>query len=366
MGGRIEQNSWNSGFDVVSDAVCIVDREGKILRCNEAMAELVSKPSTEIVGTPCHEALNCNHLMLDSCPTRRMLQTERRESSVIENPAGQLPVIVEPLRDCHGEVAGALHVVALSSSQSSVGEVSNLYGDRLCRLGLLAGTLAHDFGNLLSGIMCHAELTLMHIEQDHSCRQSIDQIRLAAQRAIELTHDLVEQHQLLDRPEKTKALALPDILDEVVRMIAVRVPDKISLQRGVSDDVPPIMGDSAQIRRLITNLALNAIESIEGKGSVTIRCEISNIDKKFISSCFKAIDLSPGPYVVLETVDTGKGMDEQTIANAFLPYSSSKSSKRGLGLASVLQVVRNHRGALHVISQPGKGTSIKVLFSPAI
>lgn len=365
MSGSIEQTSWHTAFDVVTDAVCILDPSGKILRCNGAMEQLVAKPSCDIVGTPCHESLNCNHLMLESCPARRMLETKRRESSIIQNPAGDLPVIVEPLRDCSGEVAGALHLVALPACKPSVGEVSNLYGDRLCRLGLLAGTLAHDFGNLLSGIMCHAELTLMHMESDHSCRESVDQIRLAARRAIELTHALVEQQQLLESPVRMEKLNLPDIVDEIVRLIAVRVPDGISLQRSVADDIPDITGDPAQIRRLVTNLSLNAIESIENNGVVTIRCEIKHVDEQLIASCLRAGDLSPGPYVVLEVLDTGKGMDEQTIADAFLPFSSSKSAQRGLGLASVLQVVRNHLAALQVVSQPGKGTSMKVLFSPA-
>ena len=127
--------------------------------------------------------------------------------------------------------------------------------------------------------------------------------------------------------------------------------------------------DATQIRQVVMNFIINASEALRGDvGRVTLRTGIVHADHAYLESCYTREDLDEGEFALLEVSDDGIGMDLETATRIFDPFFTTKSEGRGLGLAATLGIVRSHRGAIRVESQPGNGTTIQVLLplvSPA-
>jgi signal transduction histidine kinase len=127
-----------------------------------------------------------------------------------------------------------------------------------------------------------------------------------------------------------------------------------------------VEGDSTQLRQVIMNLVTNASEALrDDPGRVVVRTGLMSADVAYLTGALGGRDLDEGDYVYLEVSDTGEGMEEGTRKRIFEPYFSTKSTGRGLGLASVVGIVRGHRGAIKLVTAPGRGTTFRVLLSPA-
>lgn len=127
-----------------------------------------------------------------------------------------------------------------------------------------------------------------------------------------------------------------------------------------------VQADAAQIEQVLRNLILNAAEAIgEGGGTITVRTRRLFADRAALAEAHSPPDIAEGNYAVLDVMDTGHGMDEATQARIFDPFFSTRFTGRGLGLAAVLGIVRAHRGAIRVESQPGRGSTFTVLLPAA-
>ncbi len=231
-------------------------------------------------------------------------------------------------------------------------------------LGVLAGGIAHDFNNLLMGILGNADLALMDLAPESPARQSILAIETAAKKAAELSRQMLAYS---GRGKFTvKRLGLPKLVQEMVHLLRTSISKKAVLKLELTNDIPPIEADAAQIRQVLLNLVLNASEAIESvSGVISIRTGALDCDRQYLKETFLADDLKEGTYSYIEISDTGMGMDRQTIARVFDPFFTTKFTGRGLGLAAVLGIVRGHGGAINVYSEPGRGTTVKLLF-PAV
>lgn len=231
-------------------------------------------------------------------------------------------------------------------------------------LGVMAGGIAHDFNNLLVGVLGNAGLALSHLPQDSQAVEYLERIELAAQRAAELTNQMLAysgRGSFMVQPINLSALT-----QEMGRLLAVSVSKKAVLQYDCLPDLPLIEGDKAQLQQVLMNLIVNASEALgDARGVISIRTRMIPVDRAYLAGTYYADDLTEGLYIALSVSDTGCGMDAETVARIFDPFFSTKFTGRGLGLAAVLGIVRNHRGAIKVLSAPGKGTTFKILF-PAI
>jgi len=235
---------------------------------------------------------------------------------------------------------------------------------KLESLGVLAGGIAHDFNNILMAVLGHAELALEEISPMSAARGNLTEITTATRRAADLCRQMLayagKASFALER------VGLRDLVEEMAHLLKTAISKKAILNLNLERGLPPIQADPSQIRQIVMNLLINASEAIgDRSGVITVSVGATRCDGEYLRKTELREALTPGLYVHLEVTDTGGGMDARTRSRIFEPFFSTKFTGRGLGLAAVLGIVRAHKGALKVYSEPGKGTTFKILF-PAL
>jgi two-component system, cell cycle sensor histidine kinase and response regulator CckA len=225
-----------------------------------------------------------------------------------------------------------------------------------------AGGIVHDFNNILTVIVGHSQLLLEQPEIGPSARRRAQQILDAAFRAANLTGQLlaISRKQL---PQPT-VLNLNRIVESSTSMIRFLVGDNIELRTSLAADLANVSADPEQMEQVLINFCVNARDAMPEGGHV--RIETRNVEVREGSS-EKVLPVRPGRYVQLSVSDTGIGMDKQTVARIFEPFFTTKGPEKaaGLGLATVLYIVKQCRGQLHVQSEPGEG-SIFFVYLPVV
>ena len=227
-------------------------------------------------------------------------------------------------------------------------------------IGTLAGGIAHDFSNILSAIIGFSELVLKDLEGGNPTRRYLELILKAGMRGRDLTR------QILTFSRKTthtlEPLHLLPVVEETAGLLRATLPATIRLDVKVAAEWDEILADSSQIQQVLLNLATNAAHAMaENGGSLEITVGNRMLDA---GSSMLQPDMVPGPYVVLGVRDTGCGMDEAVRQRIFDPFFTTKPVGEGIGmgLSLVYGVVRNHRGAITVASEPGKGSAFTAFF----
>lgn len=234
------------------------------------------------------------------------------------------------------------------------------HAQKLESLGVLAGGIAHDFNNLLVGVLGNAALALSDIPQNCSAADKVRKIKTTAERAAELTN------QLLAYSGKGKfsveAIDLSELVREMGELLSSIISKKARLHYVCLDDLPVVDGDPTQIRQVIMNLMTNASDSLGGKpGNITVTTNvIAGRDAKKRTTTVGDIN-EHARYVCIEVSDTGCGMDQDTVSRIFDPFFTTKFAGRGLGLSAVMGILIGHQGAIQVESLPSAGTTIRVL-----
>ncbi len=235
---------------------------------------------------------------------------------------------------------------------------------KLESLGLLAGGVAHDFNNLLTAVLGNAQLAMLDLPDGAPARARLERVLAAGKRAAELTGQLFT-YAGRGTPA-LRVLDLAKLVEEMADLLRVSISRKLSLELELAADLPCVEGDPTQLRQLVMNLILNASEAVGDRvGAVRLETGALSVDDAFREVAHLGETLAGGEHVYLRVSDDGPGMDEETRRRIFDPFYSTKFVGRGLGLAVVLGIVRSHRGAIHVASQAGCGTSFTVVFPPS-
>jgi len=239
-----------------------------------------------------------------------------------------------------------------------------LEAQKLESLGVLAGGIAHDFNNLLVSVLGNASLALSELPPHAPACEALRRIERAARRGSELTREMLayagKDVIALERVDVNALVA------ETSDLLSVSIGNKVAMAYDLAPGLPEIEGDPTQIRQVIMNLVINASEAIGGaEGTITVCTGVVGLGPEALRDTLHPPEAAPGPHVCVEVRDTGCGMDAATVAKVFDPFFSTKLTGRGLGLATVLGVVRRHRGALAVTSAPGRGTTFRVYLPAA-
>jgi PAS domain S-box-containing protein len=236
-------------------------------------------------------------------------------------------------------------------------ETVNRQEEKLQSIGRLAAGIAHDFNNLLVVILGGASLAMESMPLSHPSQDLLLNVVRAGERAAELTS------KMLAYAGGGNLYIEPTDLNRLVRdaceSLRPSLPEAIRINIRAGRNLPLVTTDSRQMRQVIVDLVINAVEAIrEDAGTVSVRTEIVNVREGSVAA------IKPGTYVVLEVRDTGCGMNSETQKKIFDPFFSTKFTGRGLGLAAVHGFVRSQGGGMQVDSSPGNGASFR-MFLPA-
>lgn len=227
-------------------------------------------------------------------------------------------------------------------------------------IGVLTGGIAHQFNNIMAGILGYAELCLARLPADSPLKDFLLKIEQGARRAAELTSKMLAysgQAMFMSRE-----IELAAFMREQVHLIRNTISKKAELKLEIQMEPILINGDPTQLKYMVMDLAANASEALNDAGGlIIIKVGIMYADRQYISQAFLADELNEGDYAFIEVSDTGIGMDEETIVKVFDPFFTTKFTGRGLGMAAVLGIVKGHNGMISISSRPMQGTTVRVL-----
>lgn len=231
---------------------------------------------------------------------------------------------------------------------------------RLESLGVLAGGIAHDFNNLLHVMVLNADMARQTPGITAPTVSLLDNLLTSAERAAELCNQLLAysgRGQFV-----IEAFDLELLVTEMRQLLEVTKPANASIRLDMDNSHPVVEGDVTQIRQIVMNLITNAGDAIgKNKGTITISTGSLDLDEDAKQEMDLSDPIAPGRYACIQVKDDGSGMDTITQQKIFDPFFTTKQSGRGLGLSAVLGIVKGHGGSISMDSEPGIGTSIKIL-----
>ncbi|MBK8250840.1 MAG: response regulator [Gemmatimonadetes bacterium] len=238
-----------------------------------------------------------------------------------------------------------------------------MQSEKMESLGLLAGGIAHDFNNLLAAMRARAEL----IDEVPGLTDGVREDALGIVRTADEAAALCRQMLTY----AGRGLMAPTTIDlsesarEMQELLRATTQRRVTVVLELATEPLWISADPSQVRQVVLNLVVNASEAVDAArrhGRVFLRTRRAELDAEWLARSRTGAVGQPGTYAVLEVVDDGIGMDEATMQQVFDPFYSSKGTGRGLGLSTVVGVVRGHRGALVVSSHSGRGTTFAAAF----
>ncbi len=349
------------------DAIISKGLDGYVRTWNAAAERVYGYKAEEVIGQSMTILLPPERATEEAEILERMRRGERVshfETTRVRKDGRLIHVslTISPVRAPDGTILGASHVARDITEQKKF-EQQLRQSQRLESLGILAGGIAHDFNNLLTGILANISLSSDVLPASSPVQAMLKDGASAAQRLSDLTRQLLAYS---GRGSLSLApLNLSELVREISALIQASIPKNVVVRLALDDEIPLVKADASQIQQIAMNLIINGAEAIPpgDAGTVLVTTGFQQIDKTYIeSTVFASGGAEPGPYVWLEVHDTGRGMPAETQSKIFDPFFTTKLQGRGLGLAAVLGIVRGHRGMVKVYSQPGQGTTFKVLF----
>jgi two-component system, cell cycle sensor histidine kinase and response regulator CckA len=360
-----------------AEALFLVDNDGRTTFANPTAEAMFGWTSEELVGHSLHEKLHSGLVGMSTLAGQRPYEpglvsgeTSRGQEGFFTHREGHpVPISysIAPIRG-DGKVAGAVLIVRDLTEQRRTEAVQReneealQQAQKLESIGVLAGGIAHDFNNLLTGIMGNAGLARRAIMAGRSEQAAalLRDVLAASERAADLTR------QLLAYAGKGRFVIQPvdlcRLVTEVSTLIRASISKMVTLVIDVPDDCILVEADRAQLQQLVMNLVINGGEAIgDQPGTLTVRIRTEHFTERREQPRTEGFPITTGDYVRIDVSDTGAGMDDETRSRIFEPFFTTKFLGRGLGLSAALGIVRGHRGAIGVRSEPGTGTTFTIL-----
>jgi hypothetical protein len=355
-------------LDISTDAICVRDLQHRILFWNRGAEVLYGWKATEVVGTNAIELL---HSTLERVPDLAAVQSKLLETGEwqgeIENVTKDgRKIIVSSrwnlMRDENMQPKSILTVGMDITAKKQI-EIQLRRIQRLESLGTLAIGIAHDFNNILTPILAAAQLLSIRLPRlDARSQRILSLIESSSKRGA----DLVKQIMAFARGIESERmpLQLVDILQEVLTFIRQDKAENIDIEANIDDrDLWLVSADATQLHQVFLNLCNNACSAMPSGGKLTITTSNRSIDATHTEM---NLDAHIGAYVAVTIADSGVGIPPELIEQIFEPFFTTKERGKGmgLGLSTVLGIVRNHGGFIEVNSEVSIGTSFTV-FLPA-
>lgn len=367
-------------LDALPAGVFAKDQHGRFTLANAPFAAIYGLTPGEVLGrTSCDlPHVTPEQIAAFAEEDRRVMELgEAVDAGVFAGP--RLPgqperwfrVVKVPLRDTSGATFG-LAGLAEDVTEHKKTEAERLALSRLMQrtqnlesLGVMAGGIAHEFNNFLQRILGHTELALAALPAGHAVRRDLEQVQQAGRSAVTLTNQMVA---LSGRSRfRVEQIILNRAVEAMLSELRGLLSGGVTLSHDLDGPPQTVLADEPLLRQVVASLVINAGEAMAG-GSGCVHLEVGRMSLEqgiLLDQAYSDRTLRPGEYAYLEVRDSGPGIPTEILERLYEPFVSSKFIGRGLGLAAVRGIVHGHQGALHVRSEPGRGTAFRVLLPVA-
>lgn len=356
------ESQYRNLLESVELLAVMLNGEGNITFCNDYLLNLTGWSREEVFGRnwfelfiPEEERTVVKSVFSANVSIQNILHFE---NTIITKDKRKLLVAWNnsPLKDMEGNYVGAASIGTNLTEYRRVEEQLR-QAQKMESVGRLAGGVAHDFNNMLSVILGHAELGLMNLDPTNPVCADLQEIKNSAERSAELTRQLLAFAR--KQTVMPKVINLNDTVTSMLKMLQRLIGEDIHLTWQPSPDQCHVKVDPSQLDQILANLCVNARDAIADIGRITIETGTCTIDPDY---CTANPEATPGDYVRLVVSDDGKGMDRETQTRIFEPFYSTKEMGKGtgLGLATVYGAVKQNNGFITIYSEPGKGTTFSI------
>ena len=346
-------------FETLPDGVFVIDTQGLIRLTNAAGARALGRDEADLIDAPI-DSVSSELGETFRIPIATPAGVREISFESADGDQRHLRVSGTLLRDQKQEPVGRVWVLHdLTEQRLAEAEKDELegwvrHGQKLETLGVMAGGIAHDFNNLLMAILGSADLAAEKLADGAPVDLELRRIATAAERATELTSQMLTYAGEASAPEGP--VDLNDLCRETAELMYAAISKKAKLDCQFGEGVPTVIADKGQMSQVLLNLITNASDALgEEVGTITLRTGVLRA-----RSADQADSEHEARRVFLEVSDTGAGMDEKTKNRMFDPFFTTKFTGRGLGLATVAGIVRAHDGRIRVDTEPGRGTRFTI------
>jgi two-component system cell cycle sensor histidine kinase/response regulator CckA len=365
---RESEERYRDLFDNASDLVCMAAPDGSLLYVNKAWQQGTGYGEDEI------GQMQLLDLVHPDCHTyyreviERVLRGERlNHVELIFVPKAGIPVTVEgnlscTFKDGHPSVVRGIY---RDITERKRVEEHLRRAERMQAAGKLAGGVAHEVNNMMTGVIGFSEFLLRSLEPGDPRKSDVEEIIRAGTRAADVTRQLLAfTRQQFLRPQ---VLEVNGVVRGMEKMLRRSLGEDNVLELDLPPDASEIRADRGQLEQVLINLVLNARDALLGSGRVTVQTANTVWDERYAQR-HGGVDLPLGRYVMLAVSDTGCGMDRDIQARIFEPFFTTKpiGQGTGLGLSTVYGIVKQSGGYVWVYSEPGQGSVFKVYLPEAV
>ncbi len=352
------EERFRAVFETAQDAIFIKNREHIYTQVNVAMAWVLERPPTEIIGKNNYELWGPEEGKRITEIDSRVLAGETVEeisTRVVDGSPHTFHLVAVPMRGHEGEITGLCGIARDITHQRKM-EEELAKSEKLESIGLLAGGIAHDFNNILTSILGNISLALMEIKNDSGLYELLADAEKATARAQNLTQQLLTFSKG-GAPVK-RTTSLKSLLTDLVNF-ALR-GSNVKCEFDISDELSAVNIDIGQMSQVINNLVINADQAMPDGGIIKIAAKNVEAENE------PAIASEKGKFIKISIVDQGEGIPEEHLGKIFDPYFTTKKRGSGLGLATTYSIIKNHDGYISVSSITGEGTTFDVYLPAAL
>ncbi|OGQ88977.1 MAG: hypothetical protein A2512_09755 [Deltaproteobacteria bacterium RIFOXYD12_FULL_56_24] len=352
-------------LDSVDEGFIVVDPQYRIISVNRAFCKMMQLAEEQVLGRFCyeisHQANRPCFEQGEDCAVRRSFESGKAHAALhshVDSSGAKHHMELKsfPITDGDGMVVSVIETLNDVTEKVKLEEQLR-QAQKMEAIGTLAGGVSHDFNNMLSVIIGHAEMALRKVDPTDPFFASLQEIRKAAGRSADLTRQLLAFAR--KQTVVPKVLDLNVTLEGMLKMLRRLIGEDIDLAWLPGSGLWPVLMDPSQIDQILANLCVNARDAIAGVGKVTIETRNAVIDEGY---CAEHPEVVAGEYLLLSVSDNGCGMDRLTAGKVFEPFFTTKELGRGtgLGLSTVYGIVKQNNGFVNVYSEPGHGSTFNV------
>lgn len=358
---RESERKYRKIFEESRDVIFVFDADSRLLDINPTAQELLGYTREELFTLDISRDIYVDSAARENFHRRLFTEGFVKDLQVeMKRTDGEIVIVhvsASVTKNEEGSITGYLGTIHDMTEHKKL-EQQLHHVQKMESIGLLAGGIAHDFNNLLTAISGYGETIRENIDRGNTLlSSSVEQVLLAAERARELTHNLltVSRKQIIN----PQPLLINSIITEIHSFISRIIGEDIELTTKSCKTKLPVVADRGQIEQVLINLATNARDAMSAGGKLSISADHLSVNSK--SKELIGIE-TPGEYAVITVSDTGIGMQENIRLKIFEPFFTTKEIGKGtgLGLSISYGIIKQHNGTITVESTPGAGAVFKI------